>query len=115
MVRSLTRAGYRVLAARNGQEALRMFDEHRNAFALVVTDMQMPGINGYELASALSLRDPALKVLFVSGQGQHELQREGLLRREVTFLQKPFPPSTLLTTVEGLIGCASAHIEGLSA
>jgi len=115
MVRSLARAGYRVLAARNGQEALRQFDEHRNAFALVVTDMQMPGINGCELASALSARDPALKVLFVSGQGQLELQREGLLRRDATFLQKPFAPVVLLTTIESLIGGANAHVAELRA
>jgi two-component system, cell cycle sensor histidine kinase and response regulator CckA len=64
---ALTRAGYRVLEARNGQEALKVFDQHGDTVDLLLTDMRMPYMGGGELAQHLRARRRTLKLLCISG------------------------------------------------
>ncbi|MBM3566924.1 MAG: response regulator, partial [Alphaproteobacteria bacterium] len=60
-------AGYRVLAARNGPEAIACSDRHKEPIHLLLTDVVMPKMNGRELADRLVALRPATKVLYVSG------------------------------------------------
>src|SRR5437879_299240 len=59
--------GYAVLEASDGAEAQDVADRHGGGIDLLVTDIMMPGINGYELAQRLVARRPEMKVLFISG------------------------------------------------
>ena len=63
----LSRSGYKVFAASNGDEALRLLEEHRGEIDLLLTDVVMPGMSGPDLARAASRLEPSLRVLFTSG------------------------------------------------
>jgi CheY-like chemotaxis protein len=112
MVRAVTRGmlavrGCRVLEARNGREALRVWQESGASVQLVVTDVVMPGMNGRELAEHLQRQRPDLKVLFVSGQTDGLFLDQNRLPRGTAFLAKPFEPETLGAAVEGLLAAAA--------
>ena len=97
---TLQRHGYRVLEAADSITALALWQTHRNAVALLLTDMVMPGgLNGLELARRLRADRPELKVIFTSGYSA-ELAR-GILNHEEgdAFLQKPCEATHLLETV----------------
>jgi two-component system, cell cycle sensor histidine kinase and response regulator CckA len=64
---TLSRAGYNVLQAGNGETALAVFDEHAGRVDLLVTDVRMPQMDGAELVRQLRSRTPDLKVLCISG------------------------------------------------
>ncbi|HEY7095116.1 MAG TPA: response regulator [Terriglobales bacterium] len=59
--------GYQVLLAASGQEALRISRVRSNDIAAVITDYEMPGMNGYELASQLKQGNPKLPILMIAG------------------------------------------------
>jgi PAS domain S-box-containing protein len=101
----LERNGYRVTDAANGVEALRVWDEHRGDFDLLLTDMVMPeGISGRELAARLREQKPALKVIYSSGYTP-ELLGPGMegLCDGVNYLQKPYRPQILAQTVRACL------------
>jgi PAS domain S-box-containing protein len=87
---TLEAQGYRVLAAANGEEAIRLWREYRSEIALLFTDLVMPGaVNGQQLARRLQEGNPNLKVVFISGYSADIAGGEIELRRGETFLQKP--------------------------
>ena len=97
-VLALTRAGYRVFEARNGQEALKMFDQHGDAIDLLLTDLRMPYMGGAELAQHLRARRKTLKLIAISGYAgtaEHELDAD--------FLAKPFSRDDLLAKVREVL------------
>jgi CheY-like chemotaxis protein len=95
---ALSRAGYRVHEARNGQEAMKMFDQHGEAIDLLLTDMRMPFMGGAELAAQLRTRRKTLKLLCISGY-------VGATETEFAedFLAKPFSRDELLTKVREVL------------
>ncbi|MFT3828846.1 MAG: response regulator [Opitutaceae bacterium] len=97
--RILERAGYEVLVASEGREALGVFMRHRTEIGLVITDLAMPGMNGFTLIWALRRAKPDLRVLVATGQGTEanlrELEQMGV--REV--LLKPFTSRRLLDAI----------------
>ena len=86
----LERAGYHVLPAASGAEALEIWKAHANEIDLLFTDLQMPEMNGHQLAARLREFRPGLKVLFTSGSGITVV--ESMLNSEQRghFLHKPF-------------------------
>jgi PAS domain S-box-containing protein len=98
----LSRAGFRVLDAANGLEALAVFARESAAVNVVVTDMLMPGMGGVELARELDRRSPKIRILFVSGYA-----REGAAilasRPGSSFLAKPFTLPALAARVRALM------------
>jgi PAS domain S-box-containing protein len=97
--RVLSRAGYRVLEARSGGEALAVAEREVDRIDLLVTDVVMPEMGGPELGLALRGRRPALKLLYMSGYTDDSMLRHGLLEGEVAFMQKPVTPELLLRKV----------------
>ena len=88
--RTLRRLGYTVIEARHGLEALQLHDATPDAIDLVITDLVMPEMGGWELVRHLRQRRPALPLLVISGYdsdglGQHQHRGGGIL-----FLDKPF-------------------------
>jgi PAS domain S-box-containing protein len=107
----LERDGYRVIDAANGVEALRVWEEQRGDFDLLLTDMVMPeGMSGRELAAKLKAQKPNLKVIYSSGYTPDLLGpgMEGLCDG-VNYLQKPYRPQILAQTVRA---CLEAPITG---
>jgi len=100
-VRALASAGYEVLVAANGRDALAMEPEKR--VRLLVTDVVMPGLDGRALAEAMGHRHPGLRVLYVSGYAQDAIVKRGVLDQGIEFLPKPFTAATLLERVRAVL------------
>jgi len=95
----LTRRGYRVLVATDGEEALRVYREHGGRIDLVVLDMTMPGLSGMDTFDALRSLNPHARILLTSGYTHEQSAREAVARGAKGFLQKPFLISELLARV----------------
>lgn len=103
-VRALARdillgAGYRVLEAEDGEQALRVVEEHPGPVHVLVTDVMMPGINGKELADRLGAAYPEMKIIFMSGRAAEVISDAGVLIPVDAFLAKPFTVDRLLNKV----------------
>jgi len=97
--RALTEVGYRVLEAENGRAALALVRRHRERLDLVVTDVGMPDLDGYELVRCLDAERPGLRVVFMSGYGDRDHRERSLPGPPRPFLQKPFSPDALVRAV----------------
>jgi len=100
---TLEEAGYVVLAARAGSEAITLTTQYQGVIALLMTDVVMPQMSGRELAEYFQQFYPNTKVLFTSGYTDDAVVRHGLLTAEVAFIQKPFAPHTLLAKIRGML------------
>ena len=89
--RGLREAGYDVLEAVNGRQAVDLIGTHTGRLDVVVTDIGMPEMDGYDLARWLSEARPDIPIVFMSGYGDPE--------PTVPFLQKPFAPDVLVRQV----------------
>jgi PAS domain S-box-containing protein len=101
--RVLCRAGYIVLSAANGVEALRVFEQHKGSLHLLLTDVVMPEMNGRELADQLVLQSPNLKVLYMSGYTDEAIVQRGALAPGTHFISKPFNPAQLTRMVRKVL------------
>ena len=99
--RALAEAGYRVLEAESGGQALELLRRSGDRPALVLTDVVMPGMSGSDLAAAIERLAPGTRVLFTSGYTDGEILRRGLLEPGAEFLPKPFSPEALVKAVRG--------------
>ncbi len=104
LARALRQVGYTVLEAADGTEGLQRMRVHPGRIALVVTDVVMPGISGREFADQAVARDPAVRVLLISGYPGREPVEEG---RDPdsgrAFLQKPVAPGDLARAVREML------------
>jgi CheY-like chemotaxis protein len=86
-----------VLDAEHSGEAFRVWENNDNRIDLLLTDMMLPGgMTGRELALQLQQLKPNLKVIYTTGYSMDIVENKG---EEVSFLQKPYPPETLMQTV----------------
>lgn len=99
----LESAGFRVLSAESGEEAVEVAAKHGGAFDLLLTDVVMPGMNGRVLAEQLSRRQPGLQVLYMSGYTDAFIAGHGVLEAGIHLLHKPFTEDTLIRKVREVI------------
>ena len=112
-VRILDSAGYRVLTAVDGLDALRILESTDVRVDLALTDVVMPRMGGDELAKRLAQSHPDTEVLFMSGYvGRGFEQREGGVPAS-NFIAKPFTVNDLLKTVRALLDCRSSLLPKL--
>jgi two-component system, cell cycle sensor histidine kinase and response regulator CckA len=95
---ALRQAGYTVIEARNGAEALEVFDRINGAIDLLLTDIRMPFLGGSELAGQLLARRPDLRLLYISGYAA-----KVELGPNAALLQKPFVRADLLRAVRSVL------------
>jgi PAS domain S-box-containing protein len=103
VTRILTGAGYHVLAAPNGQEALAIAGHHDGVIHALLTDVAMPAMNGRELAEALQRARPATPVLYMSGYAAAIMTAQGMLDPGVTVVSKPFTEAGLLNALNAAL------------
>jgi PAS domain S-box-containing protein len=97
--RALETAGYRVLAAASGAEALAVATAHHGPIALLVTDVVMPGLGGREVAERVAAARPGIRVVFTSGYTDDAAVHDSSGPLAARFIQKPFSADALLETV----------------
>jgi signal transduction histidine kinase len=96
--------GFDVIETRNAEEAIEFFEHDGSAVDMLMTDIVMPGVNGWQLAEQLKRFRPALKVLFVSGYSEAEMGELHTFGENELFLQKPFTLVDLEQKLEALFG-----------
>lgn len=105
--RVLKRAGYHVRAVTGGEEALAFAESHRGEIHLLVTDVAMPDIDGYEVARRLQKLRPGLKVLTMSGFPASAIEARQRGEDFGPLLRKPFTFQALLDAVRAALGPAA--------
>src|ERR1700693_6160402 len=95
----LVNSNYNVLTASSGAEALQQSNDYKGEIHLLLSDFQMPGMSGVELATQMTLDRPQLQVLLMSGFPEGML----VLNEGWHFMAKPFIPSQLRALVAGLV------------
>jgi PAS domain S-box-containing protein len=103
LVEVLKSAGYNVLDARHGADAVVLAEQYHEPIDLLVTDITMPGFSGLELARRLGEKRSSMPVLFITGYSDQEAAQWGKLNQPVQFLQKPFHPDAFLTKVRAIL------------
>ncbi len=101
--RGLSSRGYTVLEAANGVEAIEMLDKH-GSVDLVVSDVVMPEMDGPTLLKELRRRDPAVKIIFVSGYAEEAFSKNLPSQEQYLFLAKPFTLKQLVAEVKETLG-----------
>jgi CheY-like chemotaxis protein len=101
--RILTHAGFHVLSAANGEEALEVARRHPGVIDAALTDVVMPRMNGPELAAALRVDRPDTPVLYMSGYAAPLMTEQGILEPGVTVVGKPFGRDDLLTALNATL------------
>jgi two-component system, cell cycle sensor histidine kinase and response regulator CckA len=104
----LESAGYTVLQAASGAEAMRIADGYQGNIDLLVTDMVMPGMTGQRLAVRLRDKKPGLGVIYMSGYTEHTAAEEAESDPAARLLTKPFSRSAILRAVRDVIGVLSS-------
>jgi DNA-binding NtrC family response regulator len=91
-------AGYTVLSAEDGPQAIQI--AAWAPFDMLITDFQMPEMNGFVLAEQITKRRPRLPVLVISGAAMEDLPLEQIVDRDWSFLPKPIDRIRLLETID---------------
>jgi signal transduction histidine kinase len=103
VARSLVEAGYEVLVASNGAEALALASERKTPIHLLVTDVVMPVMNGRELAERMAEIHKETRTLFTSGYTENIIAHHRVLPDGIEFLSKPYTLGALAARVRGLL------------
>ena len=99
----LERRGYRVLEAVSAQHAFQVVAEHNAPIDLLITDLVMPGMPGWQLAEQLQATRPGLKVLFISGYADVAVENDARARFRGELLTKPFTAQALASKIRALL------------
>jgi len=97
--RMLTRFGYKVLTAPDGETALQVFGKNREHIALVILDLIMPGMGGKTCLEQMLKEDPAARIIIASGQGIEGRAKEEIESKAAGLISKPFDLQKMLHIV----------------
>ena len=95
----LEREGYNVLSAADGQDALKLFEQHSGVLALMLVDIALPDVSGAEFIERIPTLTPRIPVVFITGLGTLDRQVLELTRKNFPVLYKPFRPAELVRAV----------------
>ncbi len=104
----LESAGYTVLEASCGDEAIRIALSHERPIHLLLTDVVMPQMSGPELAKAMETVSPNTAVVYMSGYAERSVVQQGIVRPGATLIQKPFRPADLVKEIRKALDAPKA-------
>jgi two-component system, cell cycle sensor histidine kinase and response regulator CckA len=99
----LTKAGYNVLIAATGEEALSLGQHYSSTIHLLITDVILPGINGRNTSEKLSELRPALRTLYTSGYTADVIGKQGIVEHGIDLISKPYTTQLLLSKVRSIL------------
>ena len=102
VVINLQRSGYTTIAAENGEEALRLFEEENGEIDVVLLDIMMPGIDGFTVCKELRSRSDNLGIIMLTAKTQEMDKVRGLMLGADDYVVKPFSPSELVARVDAI-------------
>jgi two-component system, cell cycle sensor histidine kinase and response regulator CckA len=103
VARQLVGANYRVIKASNGNEALKLYEQHRKQISLVILDLLMPGMGGKQCLEALRKLDPNVRVLIASGALNSEIEADLKEIGASGLIAKPFDTAQFLEEIRKII------------
>ena len=99
----LVRLGYRVLKAHSGHEGLKLYKQNKSTIDLIISDLEMPEMNGKEVMDKLREVDPQIKVVLSSG-GLTEAEEKNVINKGFNgFIKKPYKMNTLCKKMAEII------------
>jgi PAS domain S-box-containing protein len=110
--RVLSSAGYEVLAASDGEEALVLSRAHAGTIHLLVTDVVMPRLGGMQVAATLRVERAGIKVIFISGYSEDGAVRLGSMGPGVAYITKPFSIANLARRVREVLDATATRPSG---
>jgi PAS domain S-box-containing protein len=99
----LEKAGYTVITASDGAEALEKFKANKDTVSLVLSDMVMPKKNGREVCEEIRTIKPGIRTIFISGYTADIIDKKGILEKDVCFITKPFTKNDLLRKIREVL------------
>lgn len=109
----LKKDGYEVIEAEDGDEAYRLFEENRNDLSLIILDIMMPGLNGWELCRKIR-ETSTLPVIMLTARSQEFDELTGYESGADDYVTKPFSPTILVKRVEALLRRANPSSVSIS-
>ena len=102
IVINLQRSGYDVLQAENGEEALKLFEQHGEEIDIALLDIMMPIVDGIEVCKQLRSKSKNIGIIILTAKTQEMDKVTGLLVGADDYVTKPFSPSELMARVDAL-------------
>jgi len=97
---ALRQFGYTIRVASNGHQALSVFEEAKGNFQLIISDVILPDINGFDLVTKLTKEYPDIPVIMCSGYTEERVKQSIIKEKGFRFLQKPYSMNALLEMVK---------------
>ena len=102
IVINMRRAGYEVTDVDSGEAALEVFGKNAGNFDIVLLDVSMPGIDGFEVCKQIRAASPSIGIIMVSAKTQEMDKVSGLMLGADDYIAKPFSPTELLARVDAV-------------
>lgn len=102
VVINLKRSGYEVFEASNGEEAIKIFDEHSDEIDVAILDIMMPIIDGLEVCKYLREKSKRLGIIMLTARTQEMDKVTGLMVGADDYVTKPFSPSELMARIDAV-------------
>jgi DNA-binding response OmpR family regulator len=102
VVINLKRAGYEVVEAGSGEDALRLYDEQQGDFEVALLDIMLPGMDGFAVCRELRERNESIGIIILTARTQEMEKVGGLMMGADDYVTKPFSPSELVARVDAL-------------
>ena len=99
---NLKRSGYEVVDVPNGEEAMEIFDRNPTYFDVVLLDVMMPGIDGFEVCRRIREKNASVGIIMLTAKGQEMDKVNGLMIGADDYVTKPFSPSELTARVDAI-------------
>ena len=99
---ALTKFGYRTILARNGKEALELFNQHKNELTAVILDLTMPELDGFEVFQEIKKIDNNIPIILCSGFPEKDINQKFGEVKPSGFIQKPYRPIDLIKLLQNV-------------
>ncbi len=99
----LEKLGYRVILAKDGAEAIKLFEKNKDRVNLLILDVVMPKISGYDVYNKISSKFPEIQVIFITGYSEEALKEKITNLSKTVVIPKPFTPDIILNKVRNIL------------